>query len=63
MTSCKQCGKELEYKEIGAYKKFVNRGATQYLCLSCLSEKLDVPMDLLEAKIIQFKEQGCLLFI
>ena len=27
MSACFQCGKELTYNEIGAYKKFVNRGA------------------------------------
>ena len=27
-----KCGKHLSFNEIGAYKKFVNRGSTSYLC-------------------------------
>lgn len=60
---CIKCGKHLSYNEIGAHKKFINRGSTTFLCLHCLAEKLDVNEELIKEKIIQFKEQGCTLFI
>ncbi len=63
MSTCRQCGKELEQNDIGAYKKFVNRGASDYLCRKCLAEKFDIPLALLEEKIEHFKSQGCTLFV
>ena len=38
-----KCGKHLSFNEIGAYKKFVNRGSTSFLCIPCLAKKLDIP--------------------
>ena len=64
MSTCRQCGKELEQNDIGAYKKFVNRGAeTSFLCRGCLAKKLGIPLQQLEEKISFFKQQGCTLFI
>lgn len=63
MSACFRCGKELTYNEIGAFKKFVNRGASEFLCKSCLAERLDVPVELIDQKIEHFKQQGCTLFI
>lgn len=63
MNNCMVCGRELEQNDIGAYKKFVNRGATEsFLCKGCLAKKLDIPLPLLEEKIAYFKSQGCTLF-
>lgn len=43
MTSgCMQCGRELTFNEVGAYKKLVNWGSRQFLCKGCLAEKLGV---------------------
>lgn len=55
--------KELTHNEIGAYKKFVNRGSTSYLCISCLSNRLDIPENFILQKIEHFKSQGCTLFV
>ena len=63
MSACFQCGKELTYNEIGAYKKFVNRGAAEFLCKRCLAGRLDVPVELIDQKIEHFKQQCCTLFI
>ena len=63
MSLCKVCQKELSFNDIGAYKKFVNRGATEFLCKSCLAKKLDVPLEMIEEKIKVFKKQGCTLFV
>lgn len=63
MSLCKNCQKDLTFNDIGAYKKFVNRGATEFLCKSCLAKKLDVPLEIIEEKIKVFKKQGCSLFV
>ena len=49
--------------EAGAYKKFVNRGSTQFLCKVCLAEKLGVAVEDIDRKIEEFKMQGCTLFV
>ena len=63
MSGCMECGKELTFNEIGAYKKFVNRGSERFLCKSCLAAKLDVSVEEINRKIEQFKAQGCTLFV
>ncbi len=63
MSACVKCGKALTFNEIGAYRKFVNRGGTDFLCMECLSERLSVPTELIERKIEEFKLQGCTLFV
>nr|WP_300838187.1 hypothetical protein [uncultured Acetatifactor sp.] len=63
MTSgCMECGKPLSFNEIGAYKKFVNRGSTRFLCKACLAQKLNVTTEEIDRKIEQFRMQGCTLF-
>lgn len=62
MSVCKQCGKPLSPDEIGLHKKLVNRGATDYWCIDCLSAHFKVSVPLLKQKIIQFKKDGCTLF-
>ena len=63
MSACMDCGKNLTYNEIGAYKKFVNRGSRSFLCKQCLAQKLDVTTEDIDRKIEQFKQQGCTLFV
>ena len=58
-----QCGKALTYNEIGAHKKFINRGARQFLCRNCLAASPNVEPELIDRKIEQFKLQGCTLFV
>lgn len=63
MNLCTVCGRELVQNDIGAYKKFVSRGAKDsFLCRECLAKKLDIPRTQLEEKIKYFKSQGCTLF-
>lgn len=59
---CRGCGREVTPDEIGATKKLVNRGTTDYYCLDCLAEHFDVTRTDLERKIRYFKEMGCTLF-
>lgn len=63
MARCMQCGKELTHNEIGAHRKFINRGAEQFFCKQCLSKHLGVTPELIDEKIEQFKRQGCTLFV
>mgnify|MGYP000538507631 CR=1 FL=1 len=64
MSACFQCGKELTYNEIGAYKKVREQGARRSFCVKrCLAGRLDVPVELIDQKIEHFKQQGCTLFI
>ncbi len=62
MSICKQCGKELLSDEIAIYKRMVNRGATEFLCVSCLASYFHVEETLVYEKIKHFKQQGCTLF-
>lgn len=62
MERCMNCGRELTYNEIGAHKKFAGRSSTRFLCLDCLAGRLDVPVELLQRKIEEYKKQGCTLF-
>jgi biotin operon repressor len=63
MNCCTKCGKVLSHNEIGAHKKFVNRASTSFLCRECLAARLDIPPELIDQKIEQFKAQGCTLFV
>lgn len=62
MEKCLKCGKVLTHDEIGLHKKLCNRGATEFMCIKCLSEHFEVSEDLLKEKIQQFKKMGCTLF-
>ena len=62
MNRCKSCGRDLLPDEIGLYKKIVNRGATEYLCMTCLADKFECSEELLKRKIEHFRNMGCLLF-
>lgn len=61
--SCIKCGKELTYNDIGAHKKFINRGCTEFMCKKCLAEELQISQEVIDKKIEDFKRQGCTLFI
>ena len=59
---CKTCGKVLENDEIAIYKRMVNRGATEYLCISCFAAYFRITEDLVREKIEHFRAMGCTLF-
>ena len=63
MDGCMRCGRQLTFNDIGAHKKFINRGSRQFLCKQCLAKKLDVTVEEIDRKIEQFKQQGCTLFV
>ncbi len=60
---CRNCGKELEPDEIAIYKRMVNRGAKDFLCISCFAAEFRVSEELIREKIRHFREMGCTLFL
>lgn len=62
MDKCMKCDRVLSKDEIGLHKKLFNRGAEQFMCIDCIAAYLEVPKELLESKIEQFKSMGCTLF-
>ena len=62
-ASCFSCGKpDLEKNEIGINKKLLGEQIENYYCLNCLADYLEATVDELNAKIEEFKEEGCKLF-
>ena len=61
---CAVCGRVLTRDEIGASKKLINRGLSDAdcLCLPCLAGRFRVDEAVIEKKIRQWREQGCVLF-
>ena len=62
MKICLQCDKELSRDEIGLNKKLLGKNTKQFLCIECLSAYLNTDTEILQQKIVQFKEEGCTLF-
>jgi len=56
MPRCIRCGKELNTIDIGAYKKFINRGSTEFMCKSCLADDLNVSEELIDKKIEELEK-------
>ena len=64
MATCYVCGKqELSIDEIGLTKKLIGKKTTQYYCLPCLADYLEVTEEELLQKIEEFKDEGCTLFL
>lgn len=63
MNVCICCGKELSFNEVGATRKFINRGSTVFYCKDCLAVKLGVTARDIDRKIEEFRQQGCTLFV
>lgn len=63
MSTCMRCGAELSFNDIGAHKKFINRGSSEFFCRKCLAAELGVSEELINKKIEHFKKQGCTLFV
>jgi len=61
-VDCRNCGRSLSVDEIGLYKKMVNRGATSYLCITCLAEHFNCSEYDLRERIEYFRKMGCTLF-
>jgi len=60
--TCIRCGKNLNYMDIVAHKKFVNRGAEEFMCMDCLARHFDTTKEKLQERLDHFRKQGCTLF-
>ena len=62
--TCYVCGKSItEKNEIGLNRKLHGRKITKFYCYNCLAEQLEIEVDELMAKIEEFRDQGCELFM
>ncbi|QTE71473.1 hypothetical protein JRC49_01215 [Clostridiales bacterium FE2011] len=59
---CVRCGVLLTKDETALTRKLINRGATEFFCLSCLAAHFQLSEDILRKKIEEFKAMGCTLF-
>lgn len=62
VIKCCICESELDKNTIGLNKKFHGRKVAKYFCMNCLSAHLDITVEDLQARIEDFKMQGCTLF-
>lgn len=62
MSRCAACGRELKPDDIGATRKFISRGASEFYCIPCLAKHLGISESFLRDKIEYFRSQGCTLF-
>ncbi|MBB2184052.1 hypothetical protein H0486_14320 [Lachnospiraceae bacterium MD1] len=59
---CMQCNKKLERDEKAIYRRLVNRGAREYLCIPCLARYFKCSEEDIKKRIVQLKAMGCTLF-
>ena len=60
--NCKKCEVGLHPDEIALCMKMLGRETEEFICLDCLSERMNVTRSGLEKMIERFKRQGCQLF-
>ena len=60
---CCECGKKLAKDEVALCKKLLSIETEDFYCMECFSEFLECSREDLEIKILEFKEQGCTLFL
>ena len=60
---CCECKNVLDKDHIALSKKLLGRNITQFYCTSCLAKFIECEVTDLEIKIMEFKEQGCALFL
>lgn len=63
VKKCYLCESKLDKDAIGLNKKLLNKNLSRFLCIECLAAHLDVSVEDLNAKIGEFKDQGCTLFL
>ena len=62
-VKCCECGKLINKNEIALSKKLLGREIVEFMCITCLADYLSCSVSDLEIKIMEFKEQGCALFL
>jgi len=61
-VKCCLCESKLDKDTIGLNKKLLGRKLIKFLCMDCLAAHIDISVEDLYVKIIEFKDQGCTLF-
>ena len=61
-NKCIQCTRELTPDDVGATKKLINRGSTEFMCIPCLAKKFGVTVERIEEKVEYWRSMGCTLF-
>ncbi|MDR2505762.1 MAG: hypothetical protein LBD16_06615 [Oscillospiraceae bacterium] len=59
---CSKCGSALGPYDAALTRKLISRISRECLCLKCLAEFFHVSTDLLEERILFFRESGCTMF-
>ena len=60
--TCRACGKKIDTMDIGAYRKFIGKCDSSYLCRDCIAKHLGWTSETLDEWILKFRRNGCLLF-
>lgn len=60
---CCDCGKSLKKDEIALTRKLIDPDAEEFYCLNCMADYIGCTLEDLKDKIVEFKEQGCTLFL
>ena len=60
---CCECNDILIKDHIALSKKLIGRRVTRFYCVFYLAKYLECELSDLEVKIMEFKEQGCALFL
>jgi hypothetical protein len=60
---CCECKSGLDKDYIALSRKLLGRNTSQFYCITCLAKFLECEVNDLEIKIMEFKEQGCALFL
>jgi hypothetical protein len=60
---CYECKSRLDKDYIALSKKLLGRNTSQFYCIACLAKFLECEQSDLEIKMMEFKEQGCALFL
>ena len=61
--NCIDCGNRLVKDDIALSKKMFGREIDKFYCIKCISIVFDCDIEDLKIKIVEFKEQGCTLFL
>ena len=59
---CRHCQRPLTKDEVALTRKLVNRGATEFYCITCLARHYEVTEETLWERAEYWKKNGCTLF-
>ncbi len=60
---CADCGRAIGKDEIALSRKLIDPDTEELYCITCMAENFGCTEEDLRAKIQEFKEQGCTLFL